>query len=67
MPDDPPRTRTVTLEVDPTSDPIHGLARDELGVERPFHGWVGLATALEQALDLHPALDRRGGTKVRSQ
>lgn len=52
MPDDERRTRTVTLEVDPDSDPIRGIARDELGVERPFRGWLGLAAVLEQALDL---------------
>jgi hypothetical protein len=46
------RTRTVTLEVDPSSYPIRGIARDELGLERRFRGWVGLAAALEQALDL---------------
>lgn len=52
MPDDEHRTRTVTLEVDPGSDPIRGIARDELGVERPFRGWVGLAAALERTFDL---------------
>jgi hypothetical protein len=58
VPDDERRTRTVTLELDPSSDPIRGIARDELGVERPFRGWVGLAAALEQTFDLrdeHPA------------
>jgi hypothetical protein len=70
VPDDERRKRTVTLEVDPSSDPICGIARDELGVERPFRGWVGLAAALEQTFDLrgeHPpaghgdtlAIDRR--------
>ena len=52
MPVDERQTRTVTLEVDPTSDPIQGIARDERGAERTFSGWVGLATALEQALEL---------------
>jgi hypothetical protein len=52
VPDDERRTRTVTLEVDPDSDPIRGIARDERGVEHPFHGWLALAAALEQALDL---------------
>jgi hypothetical protein len=51
MPDDERRTRTVTLEVDRSSDPIRGIARDEFGVERPFRGWVGLAAALEQTFD----------------
>lgn len=53
MPGDERRTRTVTLEIDPSSDPISGVARDELGVERTFRGWVGLATALERTFDLH--------------
>ena len=52
MPVDKRRTRMVTLEVDPTSDPIQGIARDERGAERPFSGWVGLAAALEHALEL---------------
>ena len=52
MADDNRHTRTVTLEIDSTSDPIRGVARDELGAERPFSGWIGLAAALEQALDL---------------
>jgi hypothetical protein len=58
VPDDEHRTRTVTLEVDPSRDPIRGIARDELGVERRFRGWLGLAAALEQTFDLrgeHPA------------
>jgi hypothetical protein len=42
----------VILKVDPTSDPIEGIARDELGEEQPFSGWVGLATALEHALNI---------------
>jgi hypothetical protein len=60
--DDRRRTRTVTLEVDSSSDPIRGIARDELGMERPFRGWLGLAAALEQTFDLrgeHPAGGRR--------
>jgi hypothetical protein len=62
VPDDERRTRTVTLEVDPSHDPIRGIARDELGVERPFRGWLGLAAALEQTFDLrdeHPAAGPR--------
>lgn len=57
---------TVTLEVDPTSNPIEGIARDECGAERPFIGWLGLATALEHALEMrlvdphgHPAAESR--------
>ena len=46
------QTRTVTLEVDSFSNPIRGIARDELGVERPFTGWIGLASALEHTLDI---------------
>jgi hypothetical protein len=51
-------TVTVTLEVDPTSDPIQGIARDEQGAERPFTGWIGLATALELALEVRGGADR---------
>ncbi len=51
VPDAERHTRTLTLEVDANSDPIQGIARDELGDERPFSGWVGLATALEHALE----------------
>lgn len=49
----------MTLEVDTTSDPIRGIARDERGGERPFSGWVGLATALELALGLDTRSDSR--------
>lgn len=59
MPDREPHTQTVTLEVDTTSDPIRGIARDERGGERPFSGWVGLATALELALGLDTRSDSR--------
>jgi hypothetical protein len=61
VPDHEPRTRTITLEVDPRSDPIRGIARDELGVERPFRGWVGLASALEQTFDLRDERPSAGG------
>jgi hypothetical protein len=49
---------TVVLEVEPASDPIRGIARDRAGTERPFTGWVELATALEQSLDGKRELDR---------
>jgi hypothetical protein len=55
VPDQQRQTLTVTLEVDPTSDPIQGIARDEHGAERSFSGWVGLATALEHALEIRVA------------
>jgi len=42
---------TVTLVLDPDAEPISGVARDEHGAERPFTGWLGLAKALELALD----------------
>ncbi len=60
-------TRTVTLEVDPTSDPIQGTMRDEHGAERSFSGWVGLATALEHALDLRPPPAPGSSAKVRPE
>jgi hypothetical protein len=49
---DAPHKLTVTLELDATSTPIRGVARDEHGAQRPFTGWVGLATVLERALEL---------------
>lgn len=64
MPVDKRRTRTVTLEVDPTSDPIQGIARDERGTERTFSGWVGLAAALEHALELDTPTASWVGTKA---
>ena len=67
MPDDERHTRTVTLEVDSISEPIHGIARDERGTERAFSGWVGLATALEQTLDLHERPSGWLGTKARPE
>jgi hypothetical protein len=48
---EPPRPVVVTLELDPTAEPIRGVARDERGAEHPFTGWVGLARALELTLD----------------
>jgi hypothetical protein len=41
---------TVTVEVEPGSDPISGRISDEQGT-RPFTGWLELATALQAALD----------------
>ena len=41
----------VTLELDPSAQPIRGVARDEHGAEHPFTGWLGLARALELTLD----------------
>lgn len=67
MPVDKRRTRTVTLEVDPTSDPIQGIARDERGAERTFSGWVGLAAALEHALELDAPSASWVGTKARPE
>jgi hypothetical protein len=57
----------VTLEVDPTSDPIQGIARDERGAERTFSGWVGLAAALEHALELDAPPASWVGTKARPE
>lgn len=67
MPVDKRNTRTVTLEVDPTSDPIQGIARDERGAERSFSGWVGLAAALEHALELDSPPATWSGTEARPE
>jgi hypothetical protein len=53
---EPPHPVVVTLELDPSSDPIRGIARDEHGAERPFTGWLGLARALEAALEAEPRI-----------
>jgi hypothetical protein len=51
-------TRTMTLEVDPGSDPIRGRISDERGT-RSFSGWLELAAALQDALD--PDADASSG------
>jgi hypothetical protein len=48
---EPPHPIFVTLELDPSAEPIRGLARGSEGTERPFTGWLGLARALEQTLE----------------
>jgi hypothetical protein len=48
---DRPALVRVTLEVERDSDPPRGrLLRDD--AVHPFAGWLGLAVALERALDL---------------
>jgi hypothetical protein len=53
--------RTLTLEIDPGSDPICGRLRegpDAKGEE--FVGWLGLARALERALEAGPPASAGG-------
>jgi hypothetical protein len=53
----PPHPIVVTLELDPSAEPIRGVARDERGAEHPFTGWLGLARALELTLDSAAGLE----------
>ena len=46
--------RTLTLQVDPAANPIAGAVRDERGTNRTFSGWIGLAAALEHAINAVP-------------
>jgi hypothetical protein len=41
----------VTLEIDTDSDPIAGRLSEGGAPDRPFVGWLGLARALELALE----------------
>lgn len=44
-------TRAFRLELDSDADPIRGRLMDEAGPGVDFVGWLGLASALERALD----------------
>ena len=46
--------RTLTLQIDPAANPIVGAVRDERGTNRTFSGWIGLAAALEHAINAVP-------------
>jgi hypothetical protein len=43
----------LTLEVDRRAESIAGRLCDDRGTTFPFTGWLGFASALQQALD-HP-------------
>ena len=45
------RTRVLTLEIDADSDPISGCVSEGAAPGRRFVGWLGLARALELALE----------------
>ena len=62
------RTRVLTLEIDAESDPIAGCLSESGAPGQQFVGWLGLARALELALEppepahgAGPPLARRGG------
>ena len=62
------RTRVLTLEIDAESDPIAGRLSEGGAAGQRFDGWLGLARALELALEpaepasgARPPLVRRGG------
>jgi hypothetical protein len=44
-------TRVLTLEIDADSDPIAGRLSEDGAPGQPFVGWLGLARALELALE----------------
>jgi hypothetical protein len=45
------RRRVLTLEIDSDSDPIAGSLSEGDAPGREFVGWLGLARALERALE----------------
>jgi hypothetical protein len=45
----------LTLEIERATDPISGRVLDEAGGAREFVGWIGLASALEEALGEPPS------------
>ena len=47
--------KLLTLEVEPGTDPIQGLVREDDGAAREFVGWLGLAAALEAVIAPAPA------------
>ncbi len=53
-----PLTLTLTVELQLTDDAFTGRARDDLGAERDFHGWLGLIAALDELVDTAPARSR---------
>ena len=53
-----PLTLTLTVELQLTDDAFSGRARDDLGGERDFHGWLGLIAALDELVDTAPARSR---------
>jgi hypothetical protein len=54
-------TRVLTLEIDTGSDPIAGRLSEGGAPGRQFVGWLGLARALELALELEPGEPAPGG------
>ena len=46
-----PQTKVLTLEIDAGSDPIAGRVSEDGAPAEPFFGWLGLARALERALE----------------
>lgn len=58
-------TQRFTLELDPIEQSIAGSLTDERGTAVPFTGWLGLARALERALNAsaEPNQDRQEGLR----
>ena len=47
--------RTLTLEVEPGTEPIVGRVREPDGASREFVGWLGLATVLGRVIGPLPS------------
>jgi len=54
----PPMSCTVSLQFTSTAEPVTGVVRAADGVESPFTGWLGLALALEIAIERATAAHR---------
>jgi len=39
----------VRIQIDPVSEPINGVVRDQDGARRDFHGWLQLMAVVEAA------------------
>lgn len=52
--------RTLTLEIDSERQPISGRLREGASLPHEFVGWLGLAKALELALDAGSPSTPRG-------
>ncbi len=59
-----PRRLTLRLDLDLVCDPIEGELWEPTGLCLPFSGWLGLADALERAIDhTHDADPTRSSTE----
>lgn len=56
---------TIVLELDDSADTPVGTARLPDGTCRPFHGWLGLAEAIDSlaGLDIRSAADTKAASR----